>query len=102
MLKTALLHPPCPRRAETRPFPGFVLSRVSRCGVAQGYASLATLPTGSLDGYFEHPAMLTFLGDSSTGGALELKGKGRSPRPTEPCRLCVVSDGYPRLMEISS
>jgi hypothetical protein len=27
-------HSPYPGRAETRPFPGFVLSRVSRCGVA--------------------------------------------------------------------
>lgn len=50
----------------------FVLSRVSRCGVAQGYASLATLPAaspeerrvlarrgwvGENDGYFEHPAL---------------------------------------------
>ena len=31
----SLLHPPHPRRAETRPIPGFVLSRISRCGVAQ-------------------------------------------------------------------
>jgi hypothetical protein len=53
----ALLHPPCPRRAETPPFPGFVLSRVSRCGVAQGYASLAPFAAASLDGCFEHPAL---------------------------------------------
>jgi hypothetical protein len=33
----------------------FVLSRVSRCGVAQGYASLAPLPAALLDGHFEHP-----------------------------------------------
>ncbi len=26
MLKKAVLHPPCPRRAETRQFPGFVLA----------------------------------------------------------------------------
>jgi hypothetical protein len=86
----ALLHPPCPRRAETRPFPGFVLSRVSRCGVAQGYASLDPFAAASLDDYFEHPAMLTFLGDSSTGGALELKRIGRSPRQQSPvdCALC--------------
>ena len=36
----------------------FVLSRVSRCGVAQGYASLAPLPAVLLDGHFEHPGML--------------------------------------------
>ncbi|MGH7233344.1 MAG: hypothetical protein ACREJU_18585, partial [Nitrospiraceae bacterium] len=58
----SLLHPPYPRRAKTLPFPGFVLSRVSRCGVAQGYASLAPLPAASLDGHFEHPA-----GESATG-----------------------------------
>src|SRR3979409_841700 len=37
----------------------FVLGRVSRCGVAQGYASLAPLHAALLDGHFEHPAMLT-------------------------------------------
>ena len=54
----ALLHPPYPRRAETRPFPGFVFSRVSRCGVAQGYASLAPLPAALLDDHFEHPVVI--------------------------------------------
>jgi hypothetical protein len=33
----------------------FVLGRDSRCGVAQGYASLASLPAASLDNRFEHP-----------------------------------------------
>jgi len=33
-----------------------VLSRVSRCGVAQGYAALPPLPAALLDGHFEHPA----------------------------------------------
>jgi hypothetical protein len=36
----------------------FVLSRVSRCGVAQGYASLAPLAAVLLDGHFEHPGVL--------------------------------------------
>jgi hypothetical protein len=57
----SLLHPPYPSCAKTHPFPSFILSRVSRCGVAQGYASLATLPAASQDDYFEHPAMLAFL-----------------------------------------
>jgi hypothetical protein len=33
----------------------FVLGRDSCCGVAQGYASLASLPAASLDNRFEHP-----------------------------------------------
>ena len=40
----------------------FVLSRVSRCGVAQGYTSLAPLPAALLDGHFEHPGVLAFQG----------------------------------------
>ncbi|MDQ6734059.1 MAG: hypothetical protein M3Z35_08080 [Nitrospirota bacterium] len=54
----ATSHPPYPKRAETLPFPGFVLSRVSRCGVAQGYVSLDPLPAALLDSHFEHPAVL--------------------------------------------
>ncbi|HKN87971.1 MAG TPA: hypothetical protein VJV04_14005 [Nitrospiraceae bacterium] len=34
----------------------FVLSRVSRCSVAQGYASLDPLHAALLNGHFEHPA----------------------------------------------
>jgi hypothetical protein len=37
----------------------FVLSRVSRCGVAQGYAALASLPAALLDSHFEQPVVLT-------------------------------------------
>jgi hypothetical protein len=40
----------------------FVLSRVSRCGVAQGYTSLAPLPAALLDGHFEHPGVLALQG----------------------------------------
>jgi hypothetical protein len=36
----------------------FVLGHDPRCDVAQGYASLASLPAASLDDHFEHPAML--------------------------------------------
>ena len=32
----------------------FVLSRLSRCGVAQGYAALDPLPAALLDSRFEH------------------------------------------------
>jgi hypothetical protein len=50
----------------------FVLGRVSRCGVAQGYASLAPLPAALLDDHFEHPAMLA----STTNAALVELFKG--------------------------
>jgi hypothetical protein len=49
----------------------FVLGRVSRCGVAQGYASLAPLPAALLDGHFEHPAMLTSTTDVVLAWLLE-------------------------------
>jgi len=49
----------------------FVLGRFSRCGVAQGYASLAPLPAALLDGHFEHPAMLTSTTDVVLAGLLE-------------------------------
>jgi hypothetical protein len=55
----------------------FVLGRVSRCGVAQGYASLAPLPAALLDGHFEHPVMLastTNAGTSQSAGPLSIVG----------------------------
>ena len=71
MLKKAILHPPFPRRAKTRPFPGFVLTskksstyRWEGAGLgrlragrlkyryASGFFSAAAL----LNGLFEHPA----------------------------------------------
>ena len=33
----------------------FVLSRLSRCGVAHGYGALVPLPETVLDSHFEHP-----------------------------------------------
>jgi len=33
----------------------FVLSRLSRCSLVQGYAALVPLPAALLDGRFEHP-----------------------------------------------
>lgn len=46
MLKMSLLAP-YPRRGKTRPFPGFVLSRVSGSAVAQGNAALSSLPAAA-------------------------------------------------------
>lgn len=85
MLKKALLHPPCPRLAKTRPFPGFVLTRpdvpptgkelvsasVGREGeIVRLGISLATAAVGKgtswraavgrvvKDDLFEHPALI--------------------------------------------
>src|SRR6476659_8848513 len=71
LLKKTSLHPPCPRRAETRPFPSFVLGskqsstyrgEKSRSRPAQGwagemvrYASGCFSPAATLDGLFEQP-----------------------------------------------
>jgi hypothetical protein len=42
----ALLHPPFPRRAKTRPFPGFVLARTKPQRTAMGKACLGRLGMG--------------------------------------------------------
>ena len=52
----SLFSPARPLRAETRLFPGVVLSRPSPCNVPQGYASVAELPAALLGCHFEHPA----------------------------------------------
>jgi len=73
LLKKASLHPPCSRRAETRPFPSCVLGspksstyrgEKSRSWPAQGwageivrYASGFDLPAALLADLFEQPTM---------------------------------------------
>jgi hypothetical protein len=69
----------------------FVLSRVSRCGVAQGYAALAPLPAALLDGHFEHPALLASI-------TIKTAFRTRSGR----CRFFALSNDYPMSMEGAS
>jgi hypothetical protein len=76
MLKKALSHPPSPRRAETRPFPIFVLASLkgltycpwvkSLSRQARGLARFAaSLAAAALEGLFEHPvSLLLFLTSS--------------------------------------